>query len=82
DELEHPLIIAADQGWHSAADPSIELTLEYLTEWLAEKTGFPYLKIDPLKIDVNKVASVVSQAYATNLKILPVNVTDKELTVA
>jgi general secretion pathway protein E len=81
-ELAHPLIVIAEQGWKSAAEPSAELTLEHLTEWLAEKTGFTYFKVDPLKIDVNKVTSVVSQAYATNLKILPVKVTKKELTVA
>ncbi len=78
----HPLIIVAEQDWHSITKPSFPLTLERLTRWLAEKTGLPYLRIDPLKIDVNKVTRVVSQAYATKLKILPVNITAKELTVA
>ncbi|MBI4005387.1 MAG: Flp pilus assembly complex ATPase component TadA, partial [Gammaproteobacteria bacterium] len=82
DNTIHPLIIVAEQDWHSVTEPGFPLTLERLTRWLAEKTGFPYLRIDPLKIDVNKVTRVVSQAYATNLKILPVNITAKELTVA
>ncbi len=81
-ELVHPIIVIAEQNWKNAAKPTTELTLERLTEWLAEKTGFAYFKVDPLKIDVNKVTSIVSQAYATNLKILPVKVTKKELTVA
>ena len=79
DESVNPLILVAEQGLHSNTEPSWPLTLERLTQWLAEKTNFPYLRIDPLKIDVNNVTKFVSQAYATNLKILPVEVTAKEL---
>ena len=82
DEHTHPLVIVAEQNWINAAKPDSKLTLENLTEWLAGKTGFEYYRVDPLKIDVNKVTGVVSQAYATNLKILPINVSQKELTVA
>ncbi len=78
----HPLITVAEQGWQSATKPSYPLTLETLTKWLAEKVDQPYLRIDPLKIDVQKITSVVSQAYASKLKILPVEVNKKELTIA
>jgi general secretion pathway protein E len=78
----HPLMLVAEEGWQSATQPSFPLSLERLTQWLANKTGFQYLRIDPLKIDVNKVTRIVSQAYATKLKILPIEVTEKELTVA
>jgi general secretion pathway protein E len=72
----------ADLNLHSASKPSYPLTLEQLTRWLAKKTGQEYFRIDPLKIDVGKVTSIVSQAYASNLKILPVNLSETELTVA
>ncbi|MFQ5658947.1 MAG: GspE/PulE family protein [Gammaproteobacteria bacterium] len=78
----HPLVMIADQGWQTITEPAYPLTLEQLTRWLAGKCGQEYLRIDPLKIDVNKITNIVSQAYATNIKILPVGVTDKELTVA
>lgn len=78
----HPLIVIAEQGWQSAGTPSFPLTLEFLTRWLAEKTGLEYLRIDPLKINVEKITGIVSQAYASNLGILPVEVSDEELTVA
>ncbi len=78
----HPLIAIAEQGWQSATTPSYPLTLETLTRWLAERVGQPYLRIDPLKVDVEKITSVVSQAYANKLKILPVAVNNSELTVA
>jgi len=78
----HPLIQVAEQGWKSQTKPSYPLSLEILTRWLAEKTGQEYLRIDPLKIDVQKVTGFISQAYASKLKILPVEVTNTELTVA
>ena len=78
----HPLIIIAEQGWQSNSRPPYPVTLEQLTRWLAKKSGQEYLRIDPLKIDVNKVTGVVSQGYASKLKILPVKVTDSTLTIA
>ena len=78
----HPLITIAEQGWQSTSKPSYPLSLETLTKWLAEKVNQPYLRIDPLKIDIEKITSVVSQAYAAKLKILPVEVSKTELTIA
>ena len=78
----HPLITIAEQGWQSSTKPSYPLSLETLTKWLAEKVNQPYLRIDPLKVDVQKITSVVSQAYASKLKILPVEVSNTELTIA
>src|SRR3972149_10144271 len=78
----HPLVVLADQGLRSNTQPSYPLTLERLTQWLAEKTGSLYVRIDPLKLDVGKITKVVSQAYATKLNILPIDVTASELTIA
>ncbi len=78
----HPLISVAEQGWQSSTKPSYPLSLETLTKWLAEKTNQTYLRIDPLKIDVQKTTSIVSQAYAAKLKILPVEVNETDLTIA
>ena len=82
DDTEHPLITVSDQGWQSATNPPFPLSLERITRWLAEKSSQDYFRIDPLKIDVAKITSVVSQAYAMKLKILPVMVTETELTIA
>ena len=61
----HPLITIAEQGWQSTTSPTYPLSLETLTRWLAEKVNQTYLRLDPLKIDVQKITAVVSQAYAS-----------------
>ena len=65
----------------SGADGRV-LDAEALTEWLARRTGLGYLRIDPLKVDVGKVADVMSAAYAERHKVLPVQVGPTEVVVA
>src|SRR3954467_11772276 len=78
----HPLVIIADQKWKSAGTPSKPLSLDVLTEWLAKRVGMDYLHIDPLKIDCAAVTEVMSSAYATRFRVLPVAVNTKEATIA
>src|SRR3954471_53683 len=78
----HPLIICGDQKWKSLQPPHRALALETLTEWLAKRVGLDYLHIDPLKIDFSAVTEVMSSAYATRFRILPVAVTTKEAVIA
>ncbi len=58
------------------------LDLEMLAEWLAGRAALQYLRIDPLKVDVGKVADTMSAAYAERHKVLPVQVTPSEVVVA
>jgi general secretion pathway protein E len=81
-EDSHPLLVLAEQGWTSAGPRPARLDIEQLTRWLADKSGLPHLRIDPLKIDVGAVTEVVSLAYATRFHFLPVEVKDGHLTVA
>src|SRR3954471_11418437 len=78
----HPLSIVSEQKWRQAVPPGKVLTLELLTEWLAKRVGLDYLHIDPLKIDFSAVTEVMSSAYATRFRILPVAVNTKEATIA
>jgi general secretion pathway protein E len=75
----HPLVIVAEQNWKRGA---AGLTLEALTEWLAKRVGLEYLHIDPLKIDFSAVTEVMSSAYATRFRILPVGVSGAEAVIA
>jgi len=78
----HPLVILADQKWKDPRNPKKLLNLETLTEWLAGKVGLPYLHIDPFKIDFAAVTKVMSNAYASRFRILPVGVTSTEAVIA
>src|SRR5688572_21849984 len=78
----HPLVVVADQKWKDPRQPKKTLGLEVLTQWLAEKSGLPYLHIDPFKIDFAAVTKVMSSAYAERFRILPVAVTTREATIA
>ncbi len=78
----HPLVVVADQKWKDPRNPRKLLNVETLTQWLAAKSGLPYLHIDPFKIDFTAVTKVMSNAYAARYKILPVSVTTREATIA
>ena len=78
----HPLVVIADQKWKDPRSPRKLLNMETLTQWLADKSGLPYLHIDPFKIDFTAVTKVMSNAYAARYKILPVSVTTREATIA
>jgi general secretion pathway protein E len=78
----HPLTAIAQCKLSSAFPPHRQLTLDWLTEWMAGKVGLPFYRIDPLKIDFTKVADVMSAQYATRFHILPVEISGTELTVA
>jgi general secretion pathway protein E len=78
----HPLVLVANLKLADLRHPDKPLSLEVLTHWLAEKAGLPYLKIDPMKIDVASVTQVVSHAYAQRYRILPVAVTDMQVVFA
>ncbi|ODU96737.1 MAG: type II secretion system protein E [Rubrivivax sp. SCN 70-15] len=58
------------------------LDTEALTEWLAGRARLPYLRIDPLRADVGRVADVMSVAYAESRRALPVTVGVAEVTIA
>ncbi len=58
------------------------LTVERLTEWLAKKSGQRVFYIDPLKIDVKEITSVMSFAFAERHQILAVKVTDEQVIIA
>ena len=75
----HPLVIVADQKWKKGNSP---LTLDALTEWLAKRSSMEYLHIDPLKIDFTGVTEIMSSAYATRFRILPVALNSKEAVIA
>ena len=81
ESAQHPLVRLAAVAMARASDGK-PLDIESLTEWLAGRSGLEYLRIDPLKVDVAKVADTMSAAYAERHRVLPVQVTATEVVVA
>lgn len=58
------------------------LTAELLTEQFANQQKLPYIRLDPLKIDVDAVTGVMSKAFALRHHILACEVTADVVSVA
>ena len=78
---QHPLVRLASVSMTRVADGK-PLDIETIAQWLAGRAGLAYLRIDPLKVDVGKVADSMSALYAERHKVLPVQVTAAEVVVA
>jgi len=81
----HPLVVIANKKLHQLQPPHQILSLEALTEWLANKVGLPYLRIDPLKLDiaaVERLLPFISFEYAARYQILPVAADDARVVFA
>lgn len=82
----HPLVFLAEQKLPDASsDPARKgavLDMEALLIWLGERCGQGVVEIDPLKINVGVVAEVMSRAFAERHRILAVDVSDDEVTIA
>ena len=78
---QNPLVRLANVAMERASDGR-PLDIEALTEYVAQRAGLPYLRIDPLRVDVGRVADTMSATYAERHKVLPVQVTPTEVVVA
>jgi len=78
----HPLEIIASRDWSNKSRPEQMLTLDMLTDWLAEQSGHSRYHFDPLKMDVASCTSIMSYAYASRFGILAVEMTVKEVVIA
>ncbi len=81
ESAQHPLVRLASVSMRAAADGR-PLDIEALTQWLAQRAGLGYLRIDPLKVDVGKVSDAMSAPYAERHHVLPVSVSPTEVVVA
>ena len=81
DSAQHPLVRLANVNLlrKGSAKP---LDVEALTEWLAGRCGLPYLRIDPLRVDVGRVAEVMSITYAERRHALPLTLGLSDVTIA
>ena len=80
DSAQHPLVRLGAAGLlHKGTGKPLDV--EVLTQWLAGRCGLPYLRIDPLRVDVSRVAEVMSISYAERRRALPLQVGAQEVTI-
>jgi general secretion pathway protein E len=63
-------------------DPQKILNEDTIYEALAESWGVPFVKIDPLRLDLNLVTTTIPISFAKNHLVLPLEIKQGELTVA
>ena len=77
----HPLEVVAGKELEPRS-PDHPLDLESLTIWLSQRSAQPYVRIDPLKINVNAATEVMSYAFAQRHNILALEVADDHVVIA
>jgi len=85
DSSMHPLVRLGHAGLQRVDAGNLKgkaLDVDALTEWLAARVRMPYLRVDPLKVDVGRVAEVMSVGYAEAKRCLPIAVGLNEVTIA
>ncbi|MBF8709514.1 type II/IV secretion system protein [Pseudomonas putida] len=78
----HPLEQIAACALEDREHPGQLLDLDRLCQWLANKVGQPYLRIDPLQLDLPQIAGLISPAFAQRHGILIVAADASSVTVA
>ncbi len=78
---QHPLVRLGGAGLLRKSNGKT-LDVERLTEWLAGRCRVPYLRIDPLKVDVGRVTEVMSVNYAERRHALPIQYGLTDVTIA
>jgi len=80
-QKKHPLEVIAERNWIDLQTEKV-LTLESLLQWFAKRVELPFVRIDPLKVEVTEVTEVMSYAYAARFNVLPIEVKADSITVA
>ena len=78
----HSLVAIAERKLHCLKPPHQVLDLETLSVWMAGRFGLELAHIDPLKVDLSRIADVMSSTYASRFDILPLGVRGNEIVVA
>ncbi|MFV3316215.1 GspE/PulE family protein [Pseudomonas sp. NY15374] len=78
----HPLEVLASLALSDCLRPGHTLDLDTLCQWLAERVGQPFVRLDPLQVDLARVAGLISPAFAQRHGILAVALDATGITVA
>ncbi len=78
----HPLLSIFECDVPDRRNEGRCLSLEDLTRWLSNYSGYEYHHIDALKMDIEKITEILPKAYVKRLGILPVAADEEEVVIA
>ncbi|MBI5234929.1 MAG: Flp pilus assembly complex ATPase component TadA [Deltaproteobacteria bacterium] len=81
-EMVSPAEVVASLNIPLATDTKKPITEDMITEAIAEDAGIPYVKIDPLKLNLDVVTSNVPRPFAQKYLVVPLEEKDKVVTIA
>ena len=81
-EIPSPAQVLASFNLETPGGNGRILSEDAITETLASFLNIPYLKIDPLRLDLDVVTSHIPRPFALKHLIVPVAATDGELSIA
>ncbi len=81
-ETPSPAQVLASFNFETPGGNGRILSEDAITEVLADFLNIPYLKIDPLRLDLDVVTSHIPRPFALKHLIVPVAIGDNELTIA
>ncbi len=74
--------VIVSQKMIRADDPSLEIDEDIIFQTMAREWSIPYIKIDPVKLDLNLVTTTIPKNFAMKHLVLPIGVESGELVVA
>ncbi|PIP92529.1 MAG: type II secretion system protein E [Bdellovibrio sp. CG12_big_fil_rev_8_21_14_0_65_39_13] len=78
----HPLSIISQHGVPDRRRAGRMISIDELTEFLANKIEIPYIKIDSMSMNIESIVKVIPYAYASRLQILPIFVDETSVVFA
>ena len=82
EEEASPFKVVASLNLTDASKTNTRIDEFLLARLLADDAGLPFLKIDPLRLDLEMIETKISRPFARRHKMLPVAIRDGKLIVA
>lgn len=78
---EHPLTLVSELRIKARGSASKMMTPDEIFSMLAQEWETQYVRVDPLKVAIEVVGSLIPMAYAERLNIVPIDLTENKVVI-
>jgi general secretion pathway protein E len=78
---EHPLTLVSELRIKARGSASKMMTPDEIFSMLAQEWKTQYVRVDPLKVAIEVVGSLIPMAYAERLNIVPIDLTENKVVI-